>query len=45
MNAADQLRTTSVQLKNILFAGDFSPGSLHAFPFAASIARHYDGRL
>jgi nucleotide-binding universal stress UspA family protein len=45
MNAADQLRTTSVQLKNILFAADFSPGSLHALPFAASIARHYDGRL
>lgn len=45
MNASDQLRTASVQLKNILFAADFSPGSLHAFPFAVSIARHYDGML
>jgi nucleotide-binding universal stress UspA family protein len=45
MNAASQLRMPSVQLKNVLFAADFSPGSLQAFPFAASIARHYDGRL
>lgn len=45
MNAASQLRTPSVRLKNILFAADLSPGSLLAFPFAASIARHYDGRM
>jgi nucleotide-binding universal stress UspA family protein len=45
MKTADRLHAPSVQLKNILFAVDFLPGSLQAFPFAASIARHYDGRL
>jgi nucleotide-binding universal stress UspA family protein len=45
MNAAEQIRAPSVQLKKILCAIDFSPGSLLAFPFAASIARHYDGVL
>jgi len=45
MNAADEPRAPSVQLKNILFAADLSPGSRQAFPFAASIARHYAGRL
>ncbi len=45
MNAADQLRAPSVQLKNVLFAADLSPGSRQAFHFAASIARHYEGRL
>jgi len=45
MNGAEELRVPSVHLKNILCAVDFLPGSLQAFPFAASIARHYDGRL
>lgn len=45
MNAAGQIPTPSVQLKKILCAIDFSPGALLAFPFAASIARHYDGVL
>jgi len=45
VTAADQLRPPSIQLKKILCAVDFLPGSLQAFPFAASIARHYDGRL
>lgn len=45
MTAVTQLRPPSIQLKNILCAVDFLPGSLHAFPFAASIASHCDGRL
>jgi nucleotide-binding universal stress UspA family protein len=45
MTAADQLRPSSIRLKKILCAVDFLPGSLQAFPFAASIARHYDGNL
>ena len=45
MIAAAQLRPSSIRLKNILCAVDFLPGSLHAFPFAASIAKHYDGQL
>lgn len=45
MIAATQLRPTSIRLKNILCAVDFLAGSLHAFPFAASIAKHYDGQL
>ncbi len=34
-----------VLLKNILFAMDFSPGSLLASPFALGLAQHYDGRV
>jgi nucleotide-binding universal stress UspA family protein len=43
--AAAQLRPSSIRLKKILCAVDFRRGSLQAFPFAASIARHYDGQL
>jgi universal stress protein A len=32
-------------LRNVLFATDLSAGSLLAFPFAASIARHYRGKI
>jgi nucleotide-binding universal stress UspA family protein len=32
-------------LPNVLFATDLSPGSLLAFPFAASIAHHYHGKI
>ena len=45
MSAADQLRAPLVELRNILFAADFSLGALLAFPFAVTIARHYGGRL
>lgn len=45
MNAAHQSRAPSIQLKNVLLAIDSSPGALIAFPFAASIARHYAGSL
>jgi nucleotide-binding universal stress UspA family protein len=34
-----------VSLKNILFAMDFSPSSLLAFPFAVGLARHYSGQV
>jgi len=42
MNTLEQ---SAIQLNSILFAIDFTPGCLHAFPFAVSIARHYAGRL
>lgn len=45
MSTAEQLWIPSVRLKNILLAMDFSPASMLAFPFAASIARHYDGKI
>lgn len=45
MSTAEQLWSPYIRLKNILFAMDFSPGSMLAFPFAASIARHYDGKI
>ncbi len=45
MSTAEQLWGPFVRLKNILFAMDFSPGSMLAFPFAASIARHYGGNI
>lgn len=45
MNAAGEIRVSSVQLQKVLCAIDFSPGSLLAFAFAASIARHYHGVL
>jgi len=45
MDTVDQALQSAVQLKNVLLAMDSSPGALIAFPFAASIARHYDGRL
>lgn len=36
---------TGVSLKRVLFATDFSASSLVAFPYAASIARHYGGQV
>ena len=45
MSTAEQLYFASVSLKKILFAMDFSPGSLLAFPFAISIARHYGSKI
>jgi nucleotide-binding universal stress UspA family protein len=45
MSTAEQLYFASVSLKKILFAMDFSPGSLLAFPFAVSIARHYGSKI
>ena len=45
MSTAEQLYFASVSLKKILFAMDFSPGSLLAFPFAISIARHYESKI
>ena len=45
MSTAEQLRVPVIQLKSILFAIDFTPGSLHAFPFAISLARHYAAGL
>ncbi len=45
MSTAEQLWSPLVRLKNVLFAMDFSPRSMLAFPFAASIARHYDGKI
>jgi nucleotide-binding universal stress UspA family protein len=43
MSTVEQLPNPSplVSLKNILFAMDFSPSSLLAFPFAVGLARHY----
>ena len=45
MSTAEQLYFASVSLKKILFAMDFSPGSLLAFPFAISIAKHYGSKI
>jgi nucleotide-binding universal stress UspA family protein len=45
MAIADQLRNPPISLKNILFAMDFSAGSLRAFPFAAGVALHYGGKI
>jgi len=43
--AADELRGSTVALKNILFAMDFSADSLRAFPFAVRIALHYGSKV
>ena len=45
MGTADELRESNVSLRNILFAMDFSPDSLRAFPFAVGIALHYGGKV
>jgi nucleotide-binding universal stress UspA family protein len=45
MGTAGQLRLAPISLKNILFAMDFSPGSLRAYPFAAGIAYRYGGKV
>jgi nucleotide-binding universal stress UspA family protein len=34
-----------IDLKNILFATDFSPASMTALPYAAGIARHYEANF
>lgn len=45
MSTAEQHWVPRIAYKNILFAMDLSQGSLLAFPFATSIARHYGGKL
>lgn len=45
MSLPAESRTPLVSFRNILFAMDFSPGSLLAFPFAANIADHYGGKI
>ena len=36
---------TRIQLKNILFATDFSPASDVAAPYASALAKHYDAKI
>lgn len=43
--ASREFQIPLVSLRNILFATDFSPGSLLAFPFAAEIALRYEGTI
>ena len=45
MGTAEQLRLAQISLKNILFATDFSPGSLRAYPFAAEISHRCGGKV
>lgn len=45
MGTADELWNSPISLRNILFAMDFSPDSLRAFPFAVAIAHHYGGKI
>ncbi|HEX3437864.1 MAG TPA: universal stress protein [Pseudacidobacterium sp.] len=45
MSTADELREPNILLRNILFAMDFSPDSLRAFPFAVAIALHSRGKV
>lgn len=45
MGTADELRNSPVSLINVLFAMDFSPDSLRAFPFAVGIALRYGGKV
>ena len=45
MGVADEIRNISVPLSNILFAMDFTPYSLRAYPFAADIALRYGGKI
>lgn len=45
MNSTSTLSISEIALRNILFATDLSPSSLLALPFAASIARHYGGKV
>ena len=45
MGSVDESRPSPVIFRNILFALDFSAGSLRAFPFAMGIARRYEGKL
>jgi nucleotide-binding universal stress UspA family protein len=45
MGVAGEIRNISVPLGNILFAMDFTPCSLRAYPYAADIALHYGGKV
>jgi nucleotide-binding universal stress UspA family protein len=45
MSAGNQISIPSLSFHNILFALDFSPGSLLALPFAAHVAAHYRSKL
>ena len=45
MGVSDEIRNISVSLSNILFAMDFTPSSLRAYPYAADIALHYAGKV
>ena len=45
MDVAKEIRDTSISLSNILFAMDFSPSSLRAYPYAADIALRYGGKV
>jgi nucleotide-binding universal stress UspA family protein len=45
MSLPAESRIPLVSFRNILFAMDFSPGSLLAFPFAAGIALHYGAKI
>ena len=45
MGTVDESRPSPITFRNILFAMDFSAGSLRAFPFAMGIARRYEGKL
>ena len=36
---------TAVQLRNIVFATDFSPAATQAIPYVKKIAKHYDADL
>ena len=45
MGLGKEIRDSSISLGNILFAMDFSPGSLRAYPYAADIALHYGGKV
>lgn len=45
MRASIEISNPSLSFHNILFALDFSPGSLLALPFAANIASHYRSKL
>lgn len=38
-------QSSAPALQNVLFATDLSPNSLLALPFAASVARHYRGKI
>ena len=45
MDVANEIGDTSISLSNILFAMDFSPSSLRAYPYAADIALRYGGKV
>jgi nucleotide-binding universal stress UspA family protein len=45
MGVVNEIGDSSISLSNILFAMDFSPSSLRAYPYAADIALHYGGKV